>query len=122
VPMRGSVPLLLGLTTLFMLAETNWGMLISTFARTQQQAVLFVFVEAILDMTFSGFLVSVDNLPPVLKSVSAIVPLRYYLVIIRSIMLKDATLEVLWPQAAALLALTIGIGLLAIMNIGKRLD
>lgn len=122
VPMRGSVPLLLGMTMLFMLAETNWGMLISTFARTQQQAVLFVFVEAILDMTFSGFLVSVDNLPPVLKGISAVVPLRYYLVIIRSIMLKNATLEVLWPQAAALLALTLAIGVLAILNIGRRLD
>ena len=105
-----------------MLAETNWGMLISTFARTQQQAVLFVFVEAILDMTFSGFLVSVDNLPPVLKGISAVVPLRYYLVIIRSIMLKNATLEVLWPQVAALLALTAAIGVLAVLNIGRRLD
>ncbi len=122
VPLRGSMPLLLGLTSLFLLAEVNWGMLISTLTRTQQQAVLFVFVEAILDMTFSGFLVSVDNLPPVLKTISAVVPLRYYLVIIRSIALKGATLDVLWPQAAALAALAAVIGLLAVLNVGRRVD
>jgi ABC-2 type transport system permease protein len=122
VPMRGSLPLLLGLTSLFMVAEVNWGMLISTLARTQQQAILFVFVEAIFDMTFSGFLVSVDNLPPLLKGISAVIPLRYYLVIIRSVMLKGAGLDVLWPQAAALAGLAIAIGTIAILNVGRRLD
>jgi ABC-2 type transport system permease protein len=122
VPMRGSLSLLIGLTILFMIAETMWGMLISTFARTQQQAVLLVFVEAIFDMIFSGFLVAVDNLPPLLKGISAVIPLRYYLLIVRSIMLKGATLETLWPQAAALAALTVAIGLLALFNIGRRID
>ena len=122
VPMAGSLPLLVGLTTLFMIAETMWGMLISTFARTQQQAVLLVFVEAIFDMIFSGFLVSVDNLPPLLKGISAVIPLRYYLLIIRSIMLKGATLQTLWPQAAMLAVLTLAIGVLAMLNVGRRLD
>jgi ABC-2 type transport system permease protein len=122
VPMRGSLPLLLGLTTLFMVAEVNWGMLISTVTRTQQQAILFVFVEAIFDMTFSGFLVSVDNLPPLLKGISAVIPLRYYLTIVRSIMLKGAGLDVLWPQAAALVGLSVAVGILAILNVGRRLD
>lgn len=122
VPLVGSVPLLFGLTTLFALTETMWGMLISTFARTQQQALLLVFVEAIFDMIFSGFLVSVDNLPPLLRGISSVIPLRYYLVIIRSIMLKGATLETLWPQAAMLGVLTVAVGLLAALNIGRRLD
>ena len=122
VPMRGSLPLLMGLTTLFMTAEVNWGMLISTLARTQQQAILFVFVEAIFDMTFSGFLVSVDNLPPLLRGISAVIPLRYYLVIIRSVMLKGAGMDVLWPQAAALAGLAIVIGAIAMLNVGRRLD
>jgi ABC-2 type transport system permease protein len=122
VPMQGSLLLLTGLTALFMVAEIMWGMLISTFARTQQQAVLLVFVEAIFDMLFSGFLISVENLPPLLRGISTVIPLRYYLLIIRSIMLKGATLETLWPQAAMLLALTVIIGALAIINIGRRLD
>jgi len=122
VPMAGSVPLLFALTTLFTITETMWGMLISTFARTQQQALLLVFVEAIFDMIFSGFLVSVDNLPPLLRGISSVIPLRYYLVIIRSIMLKGATLETLWPQAAMLAVLTLAVGLLAGLNIGRRLD
>ena len=109
-PMRGSLPLLLALTALFITAEIAWGLVLSTLARTQQQAMLFVFVEAITDLTFSGFLVPVQNLPWFINIFSNIVPLRHYLVIIRGVMLKGATLDVLWPQAVALAALAIVIG------------
>jgi len=122
VPMRGSFALLFGLTALFMLAEIGWGLLISTVARTQQQAVLFVFVQAIFDMTFSGFLVPAENLPPALGAVSNFIPLRHYLTIIRGIMLKGATLEMLAPEVLALAGLTIVIGAMAIVNLGRRID
>ncbi len=121
-PMRGSFGLLFGLTALFMLAEIGWGLLISTVARTQQQAVLFVFVEAIFDMTFSGFLVPAENLPPALSVVSNFIPLRHYLTIIRGIMLKGATLEMLAPEALALAGLTLVIGAIAMLNLGRRID
>ena len=122
VPMRGSLGLLVALSGLFIIAEISWGLVLSTLARTQQQAVLFVFVEAITDITFSGFLVPVQNLPWFINIFSNVVPLRHYLVIIRSIMLKGATLDVLWPQALALVALAIVIGSVAVFNLGRRLD
>jgi ABC-2 type transport system permease protein len=121
-PMRGSFALLFGLTALFMLAEIGWGLLLSTIARTQQQAVLFVFVQAIFDMTFSGFLVPAENLPPALSVVSNFIPLRHYLTIIRGIMLKGATLEMLAPEALALAGLTLVIGAIAMLNLGRRID
>lgn len=122
VPLRGSLALLFGLTALFMLAEIGWGLLLSTLARTQQQAVLFVFVQAIFDMTFSGFLVPVENLPPALGVFSNIIPLRHYLVIIRTIMLKGAALDTLLPEAAILALLAAGIWAIAVMNLGRRID
>lgn len=122
VPLQGSLALLVGLTALFMVVEVNWGLLISTFARTQQQAVLFVFVQAMFDMTFSGFLVPVENLPAGLQWVAYAVPLRHYLIIIRTLMLKGATLTTLWPEALALVLLGLGLGGLALLNLGQRLD
>ncbi|MDH7485766.1 MAG: ABC transporter permease [Anaerolineae bacterium] len=122
VPMRGSLLLLAALTVLFVIAETAWGLMISTVARTQQQAVLFVFVQAMLDMTFSGYLVPVDNLPLLLRAVSNLVPMRHYLTVIRSIMLKAATAQVLWPHILALAALGLALSTLAALNVSRRLD
>jgi len=122
VPMRGSLALLAFLTLLFIVAETGWGLMISTVARTQQQAVLLVFVQAMLDMTFSGYLVPVKNLPWLLRAISTLVPMQHYLAVIRNIMLKAATARVLWPHIVALLALDVSISTLASLNVSRRLD
>jgi len=122
VPMRGSLGLLLILTLLFIVAETAWGLMISTVARTQQQAILFVFVQAMLDMTFSGYLVPVMNLPWLLRTVSNLVPMRHYLAVIRSIMLKGATAHELWPHVAALASLGLALAALAARNLSHSLD
>ncbi|MBC8447317.1 MAG: ABC transporter permease [Chloroflexi bacterium] len=122
VPMRGSLPLLAALTLLFIIAETAWGLMVSTFARTQQQAVLFVFVQIMLDMTFSGYLVPVGNLPWLLRAISNLVPMRHYLTVIRSIMLKAATADALWPHIMALAGLGLALSTLAALNVSRRLD
>ncbi|HEY3291531.1 MAG TPA: ABC transporter permease, partial [Anaerolineae bacterium] len=121
-PMRGSMLLLVMLTALFMVCEIGWGLMLSTVARTQQQSVLFVFVQAITDITFSGFLVPVDNMPWLINIASNLVPLRHYLVIIRGIMLKGAPLDVLMPQVLALSVLAVVIGSAAVLNLGRRID
>ena len=121
-PMRGSPILLVVLAILFMSAEVCWGLTLSTLARTQQQSILLVFVQAIVDVTLSGFLVPVENLPWAVNIISNLVPLRHFLIIIRSIMLKGATLDVLWPQVLALVALTLALGALARLNLGRHFD
>jgi ABC-2 type transport system permease protein len=122
VPMNGSLPLLIALTLLFITAVVGWGVAISAISRTQQQAILFVFIQAMVDVAFSGFLVPVKNMPAFLQAISRFVPLQHYLVIIRSITLKGAGIDVLWPQAAALAGLTLVMGLLALRMVARQLE
>lgn len=122
IPLRGSFLLLLGMTMLFVLAEIGWGMLISATARTQQQAILFVFILAMVDISLSGYLVPVKNLPAALQLVAKVAPMYHYLVVIRNVMLKAATLTTLWPHALALLGLGCGILIVAVARVSRRLD
>ena len=122
VPMRGSLPLLCILTLLFVVAEIGYGMFISGVARTQQQAILFVFVLAMVDMTFSGYLVRVKHLPVALQAIAQVVPFRHYLVIIRGVMLKGVGLDVLWTHAAAMLLMGLLVTAVAVRNMSRSLD
>jgi ABC-2 type transport system permease protein len=122
VPMNGSVLLLVTLTLLFIVTVVGWGLVISAISRTQQQAILFVFIQAMVEITFSGFLVPVENMPGALQAISHFFPLQHYLVIVRGIMLKGAGLAELWPQAEALLGLSFAMGLLALRTIARRLE
>jgi ABC-2 type transport system permease protein len=122
LPMNGSLALLAGLTLLFVTTVVSWGLVISAISRTQQQAILFVFIQAMMDVAFSGFLVPVKNMPRFLQFISRFVPLQHYLVIIRSITLKGAGLGELWPQVAALLGLMLAMGLLALRMVARRVE
>ncbi len=122
VPMHGSLPLLFALTLLFIVAEIGYGIFISSIARTQQQAILFVFVLAMVDMTFSGYLVRVKNLPIALRAIAQVVPFSHYLTIIRGVMLKGAGLDALWPHAAAMLLMGLLVTAVAVRNLNRSLD
>jgi ABC-2 type transport system permease protein len=105
VPMRGSLPLLLGLALFYILVELQRGLLISALSRTQQQGLLIVFLMAFLDMTFAGYAVPVESMPRIFQILSNIFPIRHWMIIMRGIMLKDVGLEVFWPHVAAIGAL-----------------
>jgi ABC-2 type transport system permease protein len=122
VPMRGSGLLLAALTMLFIAAVVGWGLVISAISRTQQQAILFVFIQAMVDITFSGFMVPVQNMPALLQAISRFVPLQHYLVIVRSILLKGAGLTELLPQVLALIGLGLIMGLLALRIVAQKID
>jgi ABC-2 type transport system permease protein len=122
VPMRGSLPLLFTLTLLFVVTEIGYGIFISGIARTQQQAILFVFVLAMVDMTFSGYLVRVKNLPIALQAIAQVVPFHHYLTIVRGVMLKGAGLDALWPHAAAMLLMGLLVTSVAVRNLSRSLD
>lgn len=122
VPMNGSPALLAALTVLFVAAVVGWGLVISSIARTQQQAILFVFVLAMIEITFSGFMVPVENMPQVLQAVSHVAPLQHYLVIIRGIVLRGAGLEELWLHVVALAALSLAMGVVALRIVSRRLE
>ncbi|MCB9459702.1 MAG: ABC transporter permease [Anaerolineaceae bacterium] len=105
VPLRGSLPLLLIVAVLYLLAEMGKGVLLSMMARTQLQAVLLVFVLVMVDLIFSGYAVAVETLPQLVQTIANFIPIRHWLVILRGVMLKNAGLDVLWPHIVALIAI-----------------
>ncbi|NOZ29754.1 MAG: ABC transporter permease [Chloroflexi bacterium] len=122
VPMRGSIPLLFLVTLLFIAVEIGWGMLISSVSRTQQQAILMVFIVAMTDVSLSGYLVPVKNMPAFLRTISTASAIRHYLTALRSIMLKGAGLDVIWPEVLAMTGLAILAGTISLLTIHHRLD
>ena len=122
VPLRGSVALLLAMCLVYLLSTLGLGLFVSTISHTQQQAMMTSAFFFLLPMIFfSGFIFPIENMPEVIQPVTYLIPLRYFLVILRGIFLKGVGLEVLWPQALALLAWGLGILTLATLRSTKRL-
>jgi len=122
VPIRGSVFLLLGATTIYLLSSLGIGLFISTISRTQQQALMtmfFFFVPAIL---LSGFVFPISNMPAVVQYLTYANPLRYFLIIIRGIFLKGSGFDILWPQMLALAILGSTVFTLSSLWFRKRLE
>ncbi len=122
VPLRGSLPTLLALTAPFMLCTLGLGLLISTMAHTQQQAMMLTaFVFILPQMLLSGFAFPIQNMPELFQFLTYLVPLRYYLVILRGVFLKGVGFAVLWPEALTLLGMGVAILLLARLRFHRRL-
>ncbi len=118
VPIRGSVLLLLLATTFYLMTTLGIGLLISTACRTQQQALMMVFLVFFPFVLLSGFMFPIENMPRAVQYLTWVNPLRYFLVILRGIFLKGTGVEILWPQMAALLAM--GAALLAAATLRFR--
>lgn len=122
VPLRGSFGLLLLMCVVYLLSALGLGLFVSTISRTQQQAMMTTAFFFLLPMIFlSGFIFPIENMPEVIQPFTYLIPLRYFLVILRGIFLKGIGLEVLWPQALALLAWGLAILTLATLRSTKRL-
>ncbi len=103
---RGSLGLLALLSILFSVSTLGIGLFVSTLARTQQQAMLFsIFFFMFPMMILSGFVFPIENMPAAIRAVTYLMPLRYYLRIVRSLFLKGSGLSALWPEALALAGL-----------------
>ena len=122
VPLRGSLALLLTMCLVYLLTTLGLGLFVSTISSTQQQAMMTASFFFLLPMVFlSGFIFPIENMPDVIQPLTYLIPLRYFLVILRGIFLKGIGLEVLWPQALALLGWGIAILTLATLRSAKRL-
>jgi ABC-2 type transport system permease protein len=123
VPLRGSFLLLLALTMLFLLNTLGLGLLVSTLVETQQQAMMAAVFTAMVPMIYlSGLIFPIENMPAPIQLMTYAVPLRYYAEIIRGVFLRGSGIGVLWPEAAALLAMGLVILALASLRFRKRLD
>jgi len=121
VPIAGSFLLLLALSGLFIMTTLGLGLLISTVSQTQQQAMMLSFFINPPFMLLSGFIFPIASMPEPMQYITYIIPLRYFLIIIRGIFLKGVGLEILWPQALALLAFGVTVLTLSAMRFRKRL-
>ncbi len=119
VPMRGSVLLLLGLSTIYILNTLAIGLLVSTISQTQQQAMMTAAFFFMMPMVYlSGFVFPIENMPKAIQPLTYLIPVTYYLVIVRGIFAKGLGLDVLWPQALALLVL--GLAILGVAVLRSR--
>jgi ABC-2 type transport system permease protein len=121
VPMRGSPLLLFAMTLVYLMSTLGLGLFVSTISATQQQAMMTTTFFFLMPMVLlSGFVFPIENMPEVIQPFTYLLPLRYFLVILRSIFLKGVGLETFWPQALALTLWGLGILALAIARSSKR--
>lgn len=118
VPFRGSFPVLLLASLLFLLPALGTGLLISTVSATQQEAFLTTFLTFMPTILLSGFLFPVSAMPRVFQWIALANPLTHYLEIVRGVFLKGTGLAVLWPQHLALL----GLGTLLLALAARRFE
>jgi len=106
VPFRGSLLLLLAMTSVFLLAALGFGMFLSAALKSQVLATQFAIVATYLPaLLLSGFIFAIANMPRVLQLATYLFPARYYVTVTKAIFLKGVGIEVLWPQALLLSAL-----------------
>ena len=122
VPVRGSLSLLLALSGLFLVPSLGIGLVISTGAKTQHEAMMLSFFTMMPSIFLSGFLYPLAAMPKVLQWISTVIPLRYYLIIVRSLVLKGVGIEAVLDETLALAVfgvITMGV---AALRLRKRLD
>jgi ABC-2 type transport system permease protein len=108
VPLRGSLVLLLAESGLYIVTALALGIVISTVAPNQRTAMIAALAGLLLPtLLLSGFIFPLDSLPRVLQWISYVVPARWFLTIVRGIMIKGAGLETLWQETLILIGMTL---------------
>jgi ABC-2 type transport system permease protein len=121
VPLRGSFALLFNASLVYLLCTLGLGLFVSTISATQQQAMMTSTFFFLIPMIYlSGFIFPIENMPETIQWLTTIIPLRYFLVIVRGIFLKGVGWDVLWPEFAALGAWGIAVLALAAARSSKR--
>jgi len=123
VPLHGSLLLLVGLTTLYLLNTLGLGLLMSTIVRNQQQAMMGSSFALMIPMIYlSGLIFPIENMPRIFQLVSRVIPVTYYANILRGVFLRGSGIDVLWPDALALVGLGLLTLTLASLRFRKSLD
>jgi len=120
IPFAGSWTLLYALSFIYLLTTLGVGMFISTVTGTQQQAMFFAWFFMIFAILTSGFFTPISNMPDIVQYLTYLNPLRYFMTIIRGIMMKGSGADILYPQILALLGFGIAIFGLSWLRFSKR--
>lgn len=123
IEVKGSMNLLLFSSVVFMLSTLGLGLFVSTISKTQQQAMVTSAFLVIMPMIFlSGFAFPIENMPQVIQYVTYIIPLRYFIVIIRGIVLKGLMIQDLWAELSAMFTIGAVILLLSSLRFRKSME
>jgi ABC-2 type transport system permease protein len=122
VPIQGNFGLILATSGLMLLSGLGIGLFASTIANTQQEAMLTTWMTLLPSLFLSGFFFPLEAMPQFLQWVSYAIPLRYYLIIIRSLLLKGVGVAAIQGQIVALVIFGIAIMGAAALRFRKRLD
>jgi ABC-2 type transport system permease protein len=122
VPFRGNFFLFMGFSGLYIFVGIGVGFLLATISRTQQQAILTSFFINLPLIQLSGAIAPVESMPPLIQTISLFNPLRHYVKIARGVLLKGNGLDVLYPEALALLAFAIALLLISTYQFRNQLS
>lgn len=122
MPLNGSLALLLTVTLLFILLSLALGLLISSVTDSQLVALFSSLVVLLMPSLFlSGFIFPIESMPRILQVISNIIPAKYFIGLVKGIMIKGVGLSVLWPQVVVLLGMTVVLMGLTLRNLKPRL-
>jgi len=123
IGIRGNFFFLLFSSQLFVLSTLGLGLLISTISKTQQQAMMIAQFAVMMPMIYlSGFTFPIENMPQIIQYITYLIPLRYFITILRSVILKGTGFMELLPQVGMLFFLGVIILTASILNFRKRLN
>ncbi len=123
IPVRGSVVFLYFSSFLYILSTLGLGLFVSTISKTQQQAMMIAVFVILMPMVYlSGFAFPVENMPTIIQIISYAVPLKYFLIIIRGVILKGLGFSDLWMEAVVLFFIGFLILVLSSLRFRKRLE
>ncbi len=123
VPVLGSIPLLLAESLLYIILALSLGVFISTIAKSQQIAMVISMIGLMLPtILLSGFIFPIENMPDVLQWLSSIMPARWYIVIIKNIMLKGTGFAFVWKETVILMGMSIFFIMAAVIRFKRKLE
>jgi len=122
VPIKGSLLLLYVLSLAFFFSTLGLGALISTVSKTFQQATQVAQLVLLPSILISGFIFPRESLPYALQWLGGLLPLTYFVIVIRGILIKGVGIEYLWHQILPMMGLGVLVFALAIRRFQKRID
>lgn len=122
VPIVGNIVLLIGLGLIFVFCSLAIGMLISTIAQNQAQALQLTMLFLLPSVILSGFIFPRASMPAAVQLIGTIIPLTYFLEVLRGIILKGSELQHLTSQVAAMTAFSLVLMVMASKRFHKKLD
>ncbi|MFA8341882.1 MAG: ABC transporter permease [Rhodothermaceae bacterium] len=123
IAVRGNIIFLLFASLLFIFSTLGLGLFVSTISKTQQQAMMLAIFAGMMPMVyFSGFAFPLENMPEIIQKLAYIIPLKYFITIIRGVILKGIGFTELWFDLMMLVIIGFSILFISSMRFSKKLD